>query len=577
MNTVYIYRRASQIGEALFFLREIRMVTIHNGSIVYTRGASDPYEYWQVVHQNAMGGAGIIAGASLFVSPPSQMSVGATLVAQGQAEMAKEIALIQSAGLDVNNTEDVKEFIKRFNEVLMGAEQFEKAVNRIKIATDKEHQGKENRAPTAASWFTSYLGTALVEEINLFINQKGSYDAIANENFSRWDAEIDKRIDRAIMKAWKRTFSLSEKEGKEHYGKAEDYKGLLDAANSFNNFSDYFIKLIRSKIDFSSLRNIFKQITLENGKQKGARTFIDSEKGLNLKSGIKSRSIGGTVQEWINALMNSLGAAVSSAASNGSMVLTSEIAKTDTVSFYSFDETISTEGIGETIVKQLDENLLGSESLNETAKRLESFYNNYLSKLNKGFIVYGNSKSYSLSESFKGFHNGGERKFSELPSFFAEAHADVTGDVENFIKKAYNTAAGAVFDGYAGEVKEETKMALMSAMASLLFDDWKTVGIQQSGGAQAIHVLQLEGVQLPLSAILIATGNALQGVEGNPEQFFKVHVNLPGAIEWPTVSPALSKDDVYANWEEQYKISENAATFSTSFLSNFKSIIQQWL
>ena len=565
------------------------MVSIHNGAIVYKRGASDPYEYWQVVHQNAMAGAGVIANASLFVSPPSRAGIGATLVAQGQAEMAKEIALIQAAGLSVNNTEDVKEFIQRFNEVLMGAEQFKKAVDRLKIAVNDKHQGKENRAPTAASWFASYLGTAITEEINMFLAQKGSYDAIAREDFSRWDKEIDMRIDRAIMKAWKRMLSLTMKDNKEHYGEKDDWAQVLEASNSFTNFgttfSDYFIKLIRSKVDFSALKNIFKQVTLENGKQTGARKFIDSADGLNLKGEKKSRSLGGTVQEWVDALMNSLGNAVSAAASKGSgtLVLTSEMAKTDTVVFYNFEETVSTQGIEQAIVRTLDSNLMGSKSLNETAKRLENFYNQNLSKLNKSFIVYGNSKSYSLSDSFQksGFHNGGERKFSELPGFFAEAKADVTGDVENFIKKAYNTASGAVFDGYAAEVTEETKMALMSAMASLLFDDWKTIGEQPTGGAGAIHALQLDGIRLPLSAVLIATGQALQGieqsVEGNAEQFFKVSVKLPPPILYPEITPGSSKEEIFGHWSEQYDVSKNAATFSTSFLSNFKGIVKQWL
>jgi hypothetical protein len=36
-----------------------------------------------------------------------------------------------------------------------------------------------------------------------------------------------------------------------------------------------------------------------------------------------------------------------------------------------------------------------------------------LSQLNDSFIVYGSTKSYTLSDSFKGFHGGGERKLSD--------------------------------------------------------------------------------------------------------------------------------------------------------------------
>jgi hypothetical protein len=117
----------------------------------------------------------------------------------------------------------------------------------------------------------------------------------------------------------------------------------------------------------------------------------------------------------------------------------------------------------------------------------------------------------------------------------------------------------------------------MSAMASLLFDDWKTIGEQPTGGAGAIHALQLDGVRLPLSAVLIATGQALQNIEGNAEQFFKVSVKLPPAILYPEITPGSSKEEIYGHWDEQYGVSENAATFSTSFLANFKTIVMQWL
>jgi hypothetical protein len=45
----------------------------------------------------------------------------------------------------------------------------------------------------------------------------------------------------------------------------------------------------------------------------------------------------------------------------------------------------------------------------------------------------------------------------------------------------------------------------MSAVAELLFDDWSTLG-EVRGGARAIHVLQLEGLQIPSSVFFIAAG-----------------------------------------------------------------------
>jgi hypothetical protein len=47
---------------------------------------------------------------------------------------------------------------------------------------------------------------------------------------------------------------------------------------------------------------------------------------------------------------------------------------------------------------------------------MKDFYEQYLSKLDNSFIVYGSTKSYSLSESFRGFHGGGKRNLSDAVS-----------------------------------------------------------------------------------------------------------------------------------------------------------------
>jgi hypothetical protein len=54
-----------------------------------------------------------------------------------------------------------------------------------------------------------------------------------------------------------------------------------------------------------------------------------------------------------------------------------------------------------------------SISLNDAAEIMKRFYNDHLSNLDNSFIVYGSTKSYSLSDNFRGFHGGGERNLSD--------------------------------------------------------------------------------------------------------------------------------------------------------------------
>jgi hypothetical protein len=70
----------------------------------------------------------------------------------------------------------------------------------------------------------------------------------------------------------------------------------------------------------------------------------------------------------------------------------------------------------------------------------------------------------------------------------------------------------------------------MSAVAELLFDDWVSIGEVPRGGAKAIHVLQLEGLQIPISVFLTAAGRAMVSAANDMERLIKIRVKLPGKI-----------------------------------------------
>ena len=56
---------------------------------------------------------------------------------------------------------------------------------RLEDALTRPKQRISSRAPTIASWFGSYLGTALSQNINKFINQ--NLDALVKSDFSVWE------------------------------------------------------------------------------------------------------------------------------------------------------------------------------------------------------------------------------------------------------------------------------------------------------------------------------------------------------------------------------------------------------
>lgn len=554
-------------------------LTVSNGYVIYQRGEYSKSPYWRSVYNKAKAESEGINSIQTGSRTDKLQEAGQRLISLGQAEMSKEIALIEAAtGMKMNDQEDIKLFIQNFNEVLMGKKQFQEAVFRLEDAlTSPETQ---YRAPTIASWFTSYLGKTLNKNINTFISKNAK--ALASQDFSAWEVEIDSIIDKSISQAFKNMLTkMTETTGKELYGNSETWREVYKASQAIEGFSDYFREMIRSKIDFSKLRTLLQNdnIKVKNKTNRGVRKVLDSQQGLNLRSGRKSRSIGGSVQEYIMTALTTLGEAASSATSTGARVFSSDMMKTDTVTVFSFNQQIDVGKIANTIADQLNEVMKDSTSLNDATEIMKRFYNDHLSNLDNSFIVYGSTKSYSLSDSFKGFHGGGERNLSDAVAIIQQAGIGNPNAVDNYIKAAYNTGSGAIFSDKRLEIQEDLKIALMSAVAELLFDDWISIGEGPSGGAKAIHILQLEGLQIPLSVFLTAAGKAMTSAASDMEKIIKVRVKLPGKIlyEEPIKTAGGHMSEILSKWNEQAQVAENESVFSIEFLKNFKTIISEWI
>lgn len=553
-------------------------LSLKDGYVVYTRGEDSNQEYWRRKHYQAIAGANSIAGFYSGELTTKYKVAGSSLLSLAASERSKEISLIRAAGFDVDDTEDVKIFIERFNEVLMGKEQFNNARTRLNSALSSKSQTKEFRAPTIASWFTSYLGTALNTNINAFIGK--SKDALLSQDFSSWNAELDNIVNKSIKQAFKKMLTeVTSTKNKELYGDSEQWRQIYEVSQQIDHFNDFFVEMIRSKIDFSRIRGIFenKAVNIQKKSHRGIRKVIDSAEGLNLKSESKSRSIGGSVEEFLMSILNSMGTGFSNASSAGGRVFSSETMKADNVALFSYEATIDSTQMAQNLVDLLNQELYDASSLNNAAEIMNSFYDKYLSQLDNSFIIYGSTKSYSMGESFRGFSSGVTRKLSEAQAVLAQAGVGSSSSIEEYINVAYNTGTGAYFSNKRAEVEENLKTGLMAAAAHLLFDDWVSIGEAQKGGASAIHVLQLEGLNLPLSVFLEATGRAMVEATSDIETMVKVSVKLPGSITYPEPMKVGSKNEVLAAWEEQAAQAKSESTFSMRFLMNFKTIISQWI
>lgn len=552
-------------------------LSVQNGYVVYTRGSKN--RLWDKIHREAVAASG---GVPSFLGSTKEQSLvlaGERLVSLANAEQNKEIALLSQAGFEVEDASDIKIFIQKFNELLMGKQQFQNAIVRLNAALSEKGQSKEHRAPSIAVWFTSYLRSALSKNITNFAN--ANIRGLMKQNFSSWENQLDSIIDISIQEAFEQMLTkVKEVEGKELYGDSSQWQAIYEASRVIKDFDTKFGEMIRSKIDFSQLANIFTdeglKIKRKDARYKNISKTVD--KRLNLSSGKKSRSIGGSVEEYIMQILNTMGAAFQSAASSSGAVFSSEVMKTDTVSLFSYENNIDIQAGVDGIVESLNETMMGSDSLLDATKRMTEFYNQNLSKLDNTFIVYGSAKLYSMSDSFThGFHGGGDRSLEDAKSIIAQAGISNTGAVDNFINAAYNTGDGAIYFSQRGEIADSLKAALMGSVAELLFDDWVSIG-EISTGAKGIHVLQLEGLQIPSSVFLRAAGQAMINLQTDMERFVKIHVSLPGTVKYKDKPiQEYRYEEVLARWEEQAQLARSQSSFSMNFLANFKTLILQWI
>ncbi len=572
------------------------MYSINEGYIIYKRGDKHgPSSYWRRIYeQNVHEASQLDYFYKGMQKDDKLLDAADKIVDLGYRERQNELALLKAAGIELEDEDDIKNFVKHFNEVLMGKEQFGYAVTRLKEALREEHKKSNNRAPTIASWFTSYLSTAIRSRISRLINDNSQ--SLLKRDFSKLEEDFESVIDDAINTALKNMLTEVKKvDGKELYGDSSMWSELYYAMQSIQGMPESFREMIKSKINFSAIKQIIKELTpaeINDKRHKGLKKKIDSAKGLNFISEQRSRSVGGNVEEYLNASLAGVPNKVV-VSDKSAVVLKSEIAKTDTVTFLQFQTGIDIDKFASAITSELDEQIFNSSTLKDTVNTMDKFYKDKLSKIDNSFIVYSSVKSYSMSESFiQGFSGGGTRKLEDIKYILDESGL---GSAEDYLNIAYNTATGAssnepgadprgaLFEDERDEVKENLKISLMSAVARLLFDDWTTIGLETSTGAKAIHVLALEGIQLPLSVLLIATGNAIIETERNLANYINVFVKLPGAIKFPAPQESINGDaeathqKVKKNWNEQMEEAHNDSKFSIKFLRNFKNLILDYI
>ena len=143
-------------------------------------------------------------------------------------------------------------------------------------------------------------------------------------------------------------------------------------------------------------------------------------------------------------------------------------------------------------------------------KELMEYWNNHLSKIKEGFVVFQSAKAYRLTniEKFKGFTNTqvSLNRLYTLPRY--GSFKDI--DINKLVKVVANTLDGAILSQEYGHIREWLFMYISESIAYLLFDDWEKIGDEyNNNSANSIHALLLDDVNVPMSIFLKGAGQSL--------------------------------------------------------------------
>lgn len=195
-----------------------------------------------------------------------------------------------------------------------------------------------------------------------------------------------------------------------------------------------------------------------------------------------------------------------------------------------------------------------------------------LKKLDDGFIIYSSDKNYTLNKDFSGFHAG---------SLGATA-ADFLGNVyknssllNTLIGAIQQLGQGAILEGKSADFEE----LLAQDVAYMLFDDYSTIGQKNTGG-NAIHIMNLNGIMIPMSVILTLLADAIESVDNSTaiRRVVNVKIQAPPVI-YKTTQEQIDEfpQNPAAAWDKQRQEALHNTKISATFLRNFSSLVKLYL
>lgn len=515
-----------------------------------------------------------------FDATEPDMGVVDKLKTMAKNERTKEQDFLETTfGVNLQiplSADNTKQFIDAFNSYM----QLQRVYEARKILLMRgygDDEGKQN-FKDAYSYFSSYFSTVFEQNIDDIaadtaaqFKKGGTFDQALNSAIdSRMPAMIEEALTKLEHADGNQGLNDSDKEQVR-----EALRAISDAINSFGKtqFGQMILTALNlNKINRDAIQDMKirsqgdrKKINKKTTKQSltNAIKYLKSNRGVHI--------LGGTMAE----LVENVSAKAVLDGLKG--VNNAEVFHTGSTGMAADNVMIVAEGDisleKEKIQQILEEGKKTSRQSNiDTVKEME----NILERGNtKGFIVYSSDKNYLKVRKKKDgtFYESSYKGSSQNLRLFTPILAEVTGNsgkVDVLIQGIMQTLKGAVGENNKGYM--EAKLA--QYFAYFLFDDLDFIGEVDGSNYQKIHLMNLNGIYVPLSAFIQLYAEALEHeydtVKRSPEHVARISIKSPD-IKYDYSAPGFKPPQ--NAWGIQRNEAMDQVQVTLYFLKNLRSIL----
>lgn len=554
------------------------------------------------------------------------LTVSQTLKTMAENEREKEIALLEMMTGKKVSVNDEMDFVAHFNELTMGAKQYNNAVQRLEIALRngrKQGKGTDGLAPALGSLFLPKFQTNFGHMVNNYIyryvTNKNKRGGIGDKELDEMENKIVNNIfPKCIEKTIEEILTVNNKSGTvdkfggketdEEYVKAYEEIYAVFKNNKF--FRDIFLDSVKTTFNMDNIKKIITdhKDTIKEGKfskkrKEGIKGGTWARKALNVKTAnnIKGQSVGSVGGKFDEVFRMLISAALPQEITleNGNTAIrenrafVGDMSKMDGAEIYSMD--ISVDGnMLQNLLNEYEKVASSSENLTETHNALIKL-NEKLQDLPNTFVVYRSNKMYGIDNISKGGgFTAGTYNLSHLESIMnsnANSGLNKFGrmNVHKFMRVICNTINGAKLDNYKAVVDYWLQSYVCESIASMLFDDWERVGedIKNESGAKSIHVMALEGVDIPVSTFLYSAAESFEQLilEDELDKIVKAKITSRPEMLYPDPKSYEIGEDINGKpaplvneaWEKQRNDALDKIKVEVHFYKNFRDSILRHL